>query len=289
VIIQIPYLTLEGNLVDLEPIYDLFRKQVRLLYRENPCPYTRSSFLDILNRFTATLISCPHLLHNSVLFNRISEEESTTMDQAGLVIPEADSEVAEIFFEAPSARKSLALHFLLHYLLKIQILERREEKIAAPLDHFQLILSRLETGDSDAKMQVLEYLVALAASLPRASVHILVTTVTRLTERSEDNRVSSRCRRLLKSLYTNVTQDPDLFAHAPSLPSLRGVFKRSPVAAPPLVVNTLSLWGFVMNSECRATAPTYVLAKEISFMLSFIGQMIQESRVSLLVLYISFH
>lgn len=272
--------------MDLEIIYDLLRKQVQLLYRENPCPYTRSSFLDILNRFTATLVSSPHLLHNSVLFNRISEEESTTMDQAGLVVPEADSEVAEIFFETPSARKSLALHFLLHYLLKIQIRESQGDasETEVPLGHFQLILARLETGDSDAKMQVLDYLVAIAASLPRASVHILVSTVTRLTERSEDNRVSTHARRLLKSLYTNASQDPDLFAHAPSLPSLRGVFKRSPVAAPSLAENTLLLWGPLMNKACRADARTYVIAKEITYMLSFIAQMLRESRASILLL-----
>lgn len=202
------------------------------------------------------------------------------MDQPGLANPEADSEVAEIFYEVPSARKSLALHFLLHYILRIQILERRGAKKLDTMDHFQLILTRLETGDSDAKMQVIEYLVAIAASLPRPAVYILVATVTRLTEHTEDNRVASRCRRLLKSLYTNVSQDPELFIHAPNLPALRGVFKRKMIAAPSMVVNTLLLWGYVMNRACGAVPPTYVLAKEISFMLSFIAQMILESRVS---------
>lgn len=37
----------------------------------------------------------------------------------------------------------------------------------------------------------------------------------------------------------NVTKDPDLFSNAPSLPNLRGVFKRKTVAAPSMVVNTL--------------------------------------------------
>ncbi|KAE9992852.1 hypothetical protein EG327_007479 [Venturia inaequalis] len=267
--------TIEGNLFDLEPIYDVLRRQIHVLYRDNPSPYTRSAYLDILNRFTLALITSPHLLENSALFNRIAAEEVTTVDQNDR---DADSEVAEIFYEEPSARKSVALHFLLHYTLMMQIVERRGQGKMETLDHYQIILTRLESGDSDAKMQVLEYLVDISTCLPQVAVHLLVGTVVRLTENSENNRVASRCRRFLRSMYMNVTKDPDLFANAPSLPNLRGVFKRKTVAAPSMVVNTLGLWGFIMNRACQATQPTYVLAKEISFMLSFIGQMLQENR-----------
>ncbi|TID14586.1 HEAT repeat protein-like protein [Venturia nashicola] len=265
----------QGSLFDLEPIYDVLRRQVDVLYRDNPSPYTRSAYLDILNRFTLALITSPHLLENSALFNRIAAEEVTTVDQNDR---DADSEVAEIFYEEPSARKSVALHFLLHYILRMQIVERRGQGRMETLDHYQIILTRLESGDSDAKMQVLEYLVDISTCLPQVAVHLLVGTVVRLTENSENNRVASRCRRFLRNLYMNVTKDPDLFVNAPSLPNLRGVFKRKTVAAPSMVVNTLRLWGFIMNRACQVTQPTYVLAKEILFMLSFIAQMLQETR-----------
>ncbi|QDS74834.1 hypothetical protein FKW77_002765 [Venturia effusa] len=270
--------TTEGSLFDLEPIYDVLRRQIQVLYRDNPSPYTRSAYLDILNRFTLVLITVPHFLENSNLFNRIAAEEVTTVDLNDGDDRDADSEVAEIFYEEPSARKSVALHFLLHYILRMQIVERQGQGRMETLDHYQIILTRLETGDSDAKMQVLEYLVNISAMIPRVAVHLLVGTVVRLTENSEDNRVASRCRKFLRILYMSVSKDPDLFLNAPSLPNLRGVFKRKTVAAPSMVVNTLGLWGFIMNRTCQAAQPTYVLAKEISFMLSFIAQMIQETR-----------
>jgi len=218
------------------------------------------------------------LTRHTVLSDQSSTSHSNPGDQGDTESSDVDLSMEQILFETPSARKSLALHFILRSLIWTKKYESSKNNgySKGALNHFQLLLIRLETVQVITLAEVSEYLVNISSSLPESCVDFLASTLSRMTVRTDDSRITIRSQRLLATLYEEVA--PEVHALIPS--SVRDNFTSSMVSSPSLVESTLLLWGHLLNDACRARLSQPVPIGELSYMLSVLERMIQDSRVS---------
>jgi hypothetical protein len=247
--------TADRGLVKLDDLYHVLLDGSTELDINNPCPFTRSAYLDILN------IIGLHKLGQGL------------KPLVHIVLSRND--ITQILQAQPSVRHSRALHLCIGHL------SQEVEQEAPPT--LQGYLLELQEADLQTALQMVETLIDNAKSLPARGLRVIGQHLSLLSTYAAGRNLQllSLARSLLVRVAHVVGDTQSNFTSGPTLQDMAETFSSLVAPSPSLVENTVLLWGSLINEAVKEKVEDSELQQNLDTLGLVLRRLIHEDQVSL--------
>ncbi|KIW02506.1 uncharacterized protein PV09_06306 [Verruconis gallopava] len=251
-----------------QPDYDAMRgleqmlnREMSYLMKEDRSPFCRTVYLDILNMIGL------HRLKNQIDIG-LSDHHTISMN-----------EIEQVFAEAPTIRRSLALHVLLRYIFSSQELGEGDlnpsHQATVSLSNY---LDLLEVIDARVTLQVLESVIDMAQNIPNSSLEVVAKHLCCAASKGElqDPHVLGTSRMLLVRLYETLGRTENFFYDSLRSEDMKWTICNATSMPPSLLENTVLLWGPLLNKACMVNANDAELLEDLDTLAMALRPLIDE-------------
>ncbi|KAF2434532.1 hypothetical protein EJ08DRAFT_470303 [Tothia fuscella] len=235
--------------------------QVPSLLENNPCPFTRAAFYDVLVFLETAGLKQPIL--GSMLSTRL---ESLSFN---------DAIVNGLEKEESIVRQSLSIHLVLVYLLRISPDEDGRFQLATDVEKIFSYL--IQTSDEESLATIYKILVDLAPDLPQNCINIITESLREcIVARNKPAITELGCRYLAK--FYLVLRGRSTVIPTLELPLMSLLYNEMcKDFSPSLLEGLLQIWGPVLETHNRLESLKTVTT-ELNFMINMLRPLLHESR-----------